>query len=75
MIDRIAEVIKEEEEDEPITWPGQFRKSVYNSLYYWATNNFSPLFVPNVRNDCVSIIKFLINDTQTSVDDDGCGID
>jgi hypothetical protein len=24
--DRIAEVIKEEEEDEPVTWAGQFRK-------------------------------------------------
>lgn len=26
--DRIAEVIKEEEEDEPITWPGQFRNAM-----------------------------------------------
>nr|XP_022330899.1 magnesium/proton exchanger 2-like isoform X9 [Crassostrea virginica] len=26
--DRIAEVIKEEEEDEPVTWPGQFRNAM-----------------------------------------------
>lgn len=49
--------------------------SQYITVYIIELPITSPLFVPNVRNDCVSIIKFLINDTQTSVDDDGCGID